>query len=257
MASTRYRTILPAMALQRLGCEITKDADTLVFSKDKVSEEVLRLYKRRVYDVCDDNFDCARRGDEYRRHVAEADAVTCNSDVMRFVIHKKCNRVATVIPDPYEHDEWAPSWGDGLLWFGHSVNVKDLVRVLPGLPPVHVITSETDKVAFTEWSPEAVDDGLRKSSMVIIPTGRGMTKSANRLIESVRAGKFVVAEPLPAYEEFAEWMWVGDLHKGVERALSHKDECLARVKACQDYIRDRYSPDRIGGMWLTLLKSLS
>lgn len=256
MASTRYRVVLPAMALTRLGVEVTKDAETLIFGKDKVDPELLSKYPKRIYDVCDDNIDCAVRGEEYRRHIANSHLVTCNSDVMRFVIHRKCNRIATVIPDPYEHDEWEPSWGENLLWFGHSVNVKDLIRVLPGLPPVTAITSGTSRLeSFVEWSPEAVDDGLRKCAVVILPTGRAITKSANRLIESVRAGKFVVAEPLPAYEEFAHLMWVGDLHKGVEWALRNKDECLKRVRACQDYIRHRYSPMRIGEMWLKAIKS--
>lgn len=257
MASTRYRVVLPAMALNNLGVEITPDCETLIFGKDKIDPQVLAKYPKRIYDVCDDNFDCALRGEEYRKHVAESQAVTCNSDAMRFVIHKKCNRIATVIPDPFEHEEWEPGWGEGLLWFGHSVNVKDLLRVLPGLPPVKAITSNTSRLdSYIEWSPQAVDEGLKSCAVVIIPTGRAVTKSANRLIESVRAGRFVVAEPLPAYEEFGEWMWVGDLREGVRWALANKDECLKRVKACQAYIREKYSPDRIGEMWLKVLKSV-
>jgi hypothetical protein len=257
LASTRYRVVIPAMALQKLGVEVCKDADVIVYAKDKVDPDILARFKATVYDVCDDNFDCAVRGEEYRRHVAKANAVTCNSDMMRFLIHKKCDRIATVIPDPYEREEWAPSWGEGLLWFGHQVNVKDLVRVMPRLTDtVTALTHDTDKVAFTEWSQPAMDEHLRSCSMVIIPTGRGAHKSANRMIESVRAGKFVVAEPLPAYEEFSRWMWVGDLAEGVKWAKQNRSECLIRVRECQRWIRERFNPQRIGRLWLKVLNSI-
>lgn len=264
MASTRYRVILPAMYLQSRGHEITKDAPILVHGKSGMDREVLDLYPKKVYDICDDNFDCPQRGPEYVRHAQEANAVTVNSDVMRFIVHKKTGRAAVMIPDPYEHEEWAPSWGDGLMWFGHWTNVKDLMR--SGLEatvltngesvPADSKTAEYLKRGFIKWSPEAMDEAFKSHALVVIPTGRSMAKSANRLIESVRAGKFVVAEPLPAYEEFARFMWVGDLKEGVKWAASHKDECLKRVKHCQDYIRERYSPERIGAMWEGVLSSI-
>ena len=90
--------------------------------------------------------------------------------------------------------------------------------------------------------------------MVIIPTGVSAAKSGNRLIEAVRAGKFVVAEPLPAYEEFAEWMWVGDLREGVEWALGNEKECLKRVRKAQKYVQKHYSMEVIGPKWLEAVK---
>lgn len=263
VASTRYRVILPAMELQKRGWEITKDAPIIVYNKGNIDPEILKLYAKSVYDICDDNIDCRERGEEYRSHLRNANAVTCNSDVMRFMVHKKVGRIATVIPDPYEHDEWEPSWGEGLLWFGHWTNLKDLART--GLKataisnwatlPQRAEANHLD-VPRVEWSPAAVDDALKTHAVVVIPTGRAIAKSANRLIESVRAGKFVVCEPLPAYEEFAEWMWVGDAKLGVEWAMAHKSECLERVMACQDYIRHKYSPKRIGDLWETVLDSI-
>lgn len=265
MASTRYRVVIPAMYLQARGHEITKDAPVLVHSKSGVDPEVLALYQKRVYDICDDNFDCPKRGPEYVRHAREANAVTVNSDVMRFIAHKKTGRAATVIPDPYEHPEWSPSWGEGLLWFGHWTNVKDLAR--SGLEATILTNPESvpkdsdtlkylDRVGCKTWTPEGMDEAFQSHALVVIPTGRSMAKSANRLIESVRAGKFVVAEPLPAYEEFSGLMWVGGLKEGVSWALSHKDECLKRVKACQALIRHKYSPERIGAMWERVLSSI-
>lgn len=265
LASTRYRVVIPAMYLQSQGHEITKDAPLLVFSKSNVGRDVLDLYPKKVYDICDDNFDCPKRGPEYRGYAKESNAVTVNSDVMRFIVHKQTGRSATVIPDPYEREEWAPSWGEGLLWFGHWTNVKDLRR--SGLkatiltnPDAIPADSDTrkylDEVGCVTWSPEAMDAALKAHALVVIPTGRSMAKSANRLIESVRAGKFVVCEPLPAYEEFSEFMWVGDIREGVEWALRNPQECQDRVRYCQNYIRERFSPETIGRKWLALLSSI-
>jgi len=264
VASTRYRIVIPAMQLQRLGHEITKDAPIIVFNKSGVSQEVLDLYEKKIYDVCDDNFDCPMRGPEYRRYIEEANAVTVNSECMRFIVHQKTGRVATVIPDPYEHPEWEPSWGEGLLWFGHWTNLKDLDRTglkatvltdARNVPPGH--TAEIlARTPHELWTHEAMDKALKSHAIVVIPTGRAIAKSANRLIESVMAGKFVVAEPLPAYEEFSGLMWVGDMKAGVEWAQGHRDECLERVKACQAYIKKKFSPERIGLMWERLLSSI-
>lgn len=263
VASTRYRIIIPAYQLQRMGHEITKDAPILVFNKGSIDPEVLKLYSKTVYDVCDDNFDCEQRGREYLEHTKRANAVTVNSECMRFIVHQKTGRSAVVIPDPYEHEEWAPSWGEGRLWFGHWTNLKDLDRcgvsasvLTAGAPEGSRASAILSRMPHEAWSPEAMDRAFRTHAIVVIPTGRAIAKSANRLIESVRAGKFVVAEPLPAYEEFSRWMWVGDMKEGVAWAESHKDECLERVKACQLYIREKYSPERIGVMWERVLSSI-
>lgn len=265
MASTRYRIVIPAMYLQSMGHEVTKDAPIIVFNKGGVDREVLDKYPKKVYDICDDNFSCPNRGPEYRSHAAEANAVTVNSDVMRFIVHKQTGRIATVIPDPYEREEWEPSWGEGLLWFGHWTNVKDLARsgvdatliTNPGAVPENSQTLEYLRGRkCIPWSVEAMDSAFKSHAIVVIPTGRSMAKSANRLIESVRAGKFVVCEPLPAYEEFSEFMWVGDIREGVEWALRNRRECLDRVRYCQNYIREKFSPETIGRKWLKLLSSI-
>ena len=263
VASTRYRIVIPAMELTKLGHEVTKEASILVYNKGSIDPAVLDLYPKKVYDICDDNIDCPERGAEYRLHLKIADAVTCNSDAMRFIVHQKTNRVATVIPDPYEHAEWAPSWGEGLMWFGHWTNLKDLDRsgvratvLTSGCPKGSRAYEILSRLPAIEWSPDAVDAAFKSHALVVIPTGRAIAKSANRLIESVRAGKFVVCEPLPAYEEFAEFMWVGDIREGVEWALQNRRECLDRVRYCQNYIREKFSPETIGRKWERVLSSI-
>jgi len=75
-------------------------------------------------------------------------------------------------------------------------------------------------------------------------------KSPNRFTESVWAGRFVVANSLPAYESLAGAGWVGeDLTDGVRWMLAGPQEALARIRAGQAQIEREYSPDAIAERW--------
>ena len=265
IASTRYRAIAPAKYLREHGVTLCgDDGDLVIVGKHGFDPEVVSNFKAVIYDVCDDWFRDAKDGPFYRDMCKNATEVTCNSDVMRFRIFQETGRVATVIPDAFEHEEWEPSWGAGLLWFGNSINLPDFASAVEKLKGLNVplgciskredYLSEDIKKLIIPWSPTAVDKGLKSCAIVIIPTGMSAAKSANRLIESVRAGKFVVCEPLPAYEEFSDWLWVGDLREGVEWAMQNEGECLKRVKDCQRYIKKNYSLEKVGKKWLEVVK---
>jgi hypothetical protein len=265
IASTRYRAMAPAKYLRSHGIDLCgDDGDLLIVGKHGWDKSLVDRYKAFIFDVCDDWFADKELGPFYREMVRRAAVVTCNSDVMRFRIHQETGRAATVIPDAFEREEWAPSWGEGLLWFGNPLNLPDFFRAvqkLEGLDlPLGCISRHEDYMSeelrqlIIPWSPTAMDKGFKSAAVVILPTGASPAKSANRLIESVRAGKFVVAEPLPAYEEFADFMWVGDIRQGVEWAVANKAECFKRVKRAQKYIAKHYSIDVIGEKWLAAVK---
>ena len=96
-----------------------------------------------------------------------------------------------------------------------------------------------------------MDAAFERAGLVIIPTGKSMAKSGNRAIESLRRGLFVVAGYLPAYADLG--IYIGDISDGVKWALSHQDEVIYRIKSAQDYIRNEYSPERIGQLWIKAL----
>lgn len=253
LASARYRGAIPTRELAKLGVRITPDADTLVCSKHGWDPAILEGYRHVIYDVCDDHFEDTH-ADFYRRMIRRADLVTCNSQAMLSRIREATGVEARVIPDPYELDERPPSWGEGLTWFGHESNLVDLAREAPRLKGFDIrAVSSPVMPGIIPWSREAVTDALDRCAVTIIPTGKNPYKSANRLVEASRRGKFVVANPLPAYEEFAGFMWIGDIREGVEWAHANRVECLERVARCQQYVRTRYSPQRIGGLWLEAL----
>jgi hypothetical protein len=246
LASSRYRAIIPAQELRRLGVE--EGSDWLVIGKHGWDwQEATSGYTKVCFDVCDDHFDHIH---SYYENCKRADLVTCNSLEMVRVIKEKTGVEAVFIPDPYEQPEKKPRIHDRILWFGHASNIGDLVPWCD-LPNLEVV-SNIDGV--TQWSPENMDAAFERAGLVIIPTGKSMAKSGNRSIESIRRGLFVIAGYLPAYSDLG--IYVGNIGDGVKWALDHQDEVIGRIKRSQEYIRGEYSPEKVGKQWLKALESI-
>lgn len=255
LASARYRQLIPIRELLKLGVEVTQDAETIVCSKHGWDEHLIDSYKRIVYDVCDDHMFPEKKWCEfYRKMIRRADVVTCNSPAMQFRIFQETGKSAVIIPDPYETEEQEPSWGEGLLWFGHDLNLPDLRRQEASLKGYLLqVVSKPIHPFITPWSPEVQAGALKKCAVVILPTGLSPCKSANRAVEALRAGKFVVANPLPAYDELKDFIWIGDLRKGCDWAHQNHVEALRMVREGQAYIRTKFSPERVGSLWKAVL----
>jgi hypothetical protein len=102
----------------------------------------------------------------------------------------------------------------------------------------------------TQWTPENFKKAISVPCVVIIPTGKSYAKSENRMVESIRNGRYVCAEYLPSYEKFSEFFALGDIPSHVEAALSNPKQAIDKIRAAQDFIRDRYSPSAIANQWL-------
>jgi hypothetical protein len=83
---------------------------------------------------------------------------------------------------------------------------------------------------------------------------RKVVKSPNRFTESVWAGRFVIAHPLPAYEELADFGWVGeDLLEGLQWYARNPGEAAARVRAGQHLVAERFTPQAVAKVWKAVL----
>ena len=244
VASSRLRAGIPQKELARHGVGLGRDI--LVYGKHVLPRGIVEQYKKSVYDICDDHFHTDHEK-YYREHAAFADLITVNSEEMARIVKEETWRNPVVIPDPYESEEQEAGYGKGVLWFGHQSNLKTV-------EPYYDIV--TNILTAQDWSREAQLKAIHECGIVVIPTSDKKGKSANRLIEAVRNGRFVVAGELPAHEEFKQFMWIGDIREGISWAASHKSECISRVKDCQDYIRDRFSPETIGQMWYATIKEV-
>lgn len=168
-----------------------------------------------------------------------------------------------------------------LLWFGHGSNLESVIKLLPQLNrlrdrftvELHLVTaadtgaealcerfnqdySPACKVRFSPWSVETTWRALEECDVVIIPSRLDdpakVVKSPNRMIESIWAGRFVCANPVPSYQEFEEFAWVGqDVVGGVEWAVTHSHEVMQKLDAGQRYIARHYAPETLARQWET------
>jgi hypothetical protein len=175
-------------------------------------------------------------------------------------------------------------WRVSLLWFGHPSGLAALVACLPDLVkatrefPLHLhclsapgfgvealvqspLGGGALTVSFEPWSMQATWAALRTCDVVLLPADasseKSRVKSANRLIEALRAGRFAVAQPLPAYLELKDFAHVGpSLGEGIVWGLRHPMQALRRVQCGQQSIAERFSPDAVARQWLNSLQSV-
>lgn len=254
MASYRYRAEIPA---KQIGATINGgEAEIAVFSKPmagdmELAESVKSQGCKIVVDICDDHLS----GPLYQAMLKLADLVTCGTEEMRRRIG-----LGVVIPDPYEEEETAPHTnGNKALWFGHMTNLNDLQAWQPYLSGIDVtVMTGPKKIQGCElWSLEAQKKALRAHNIVLLPTRKGAEyKTPNRLLNALRSGCFPVCSHHPSYEEFRQFCWLGDPHTAIKWLSEFRTITDELVLEGQEYIRDKYSPERIGRLWQDALASI-
>jgi hypothetical protein len=202
-----------------------------------------------VYDVVNDHF-VARPS--YAQMCLLADVVTCGSEVMREIVQLKTGRDAVVIDDPYETEEQEPAClGNGLLWFGHSANLASL-RPYADLPELVVCSNG----GHVEWSLDAEALCLRRCAAVLL-TGGNPGASSNRVVKSLRAGRFVIApNPCESWRQFEPYIWTGSAKEGIAWALNNREEACQKVVAGQKYTQEKFHPTKIAGQWTVVFDSI-
>jgi hypothetical protein len=237
-----------------------------------------------VVDICDDYFG---PGEElaayYSKLTGKADLVTVSTPRLATSIQETARAGACVICDPYEGPRGTVRFAPELprleaLWFGTPLNLASLLRELPALAHrlgnlqlhLQVLTRECPglveafrqmnsrngtklRLEFREWSLDRNWSALESCDLVVITVDQQpffLAKGSNRLVEALRAGRFAVVQPLPAYQEFSDWAWVGpDIGAALEWAATHPGEVLKKIAAGQAYIEQTYSPAVISVQW--------
>jgi hypothetical protein len=244
MASWRYRAAIPA---RELGAGLNDfGADVLVVAKPNqaiVAEAALARQRGAaiVADFCDDHFARFSFYDEVARLAHEVTAPTA----------ELARRIgATIIADPFEFPEAAPHCnGRRVLWFGHAVNYASLERVLPTLSAETDLRVVSNVPGTIPWSTETMYAEFALADIVILPASAAY-KSANRAVEAIRQGCFVVAEPHPSLHDLS--VWVGELCAGIDWAATHPREANAMTAAAQAQVRATYAPDVVARKWMSV-----
>lgn len=285
----RYDAEMPIDVLdQHLACDVLVVSKVLTRGKYEIVARAQTLGTRVVFDLCDDHFHTPQLEVTYRRLAAAADRLVASTPEMAAVIERETGRNAVVVSDPYEGPAGEPSFSPAhqrlrLLWFGHPTNFDTLTAIIPGLQQLsremplglEVISDPAGTrveealrsldggeqshftTRFTRWSAEATWQGLAACDLVLLPSldgSRKQVKSPNRLVESLRAGRFVVGYPLPSYRPFSGYTWLGaDVCAGVRWAVANRAEAEKRLLAGQRYVDAHYSPASIARLWDAVL----
>jgi hypothetical protein len=159
----------------------------------------------------------------------------------------------------------------------HLVVVTRMVRAVIQWGQLHrPKLAPTIDLDMREWSLPTTAQALQACDVVLLPINQEaprflseglvainretpyyLSKGPNRMVEALWAGRFVVAHPLPAYEEFREWAWIGeDLAEGLAWAIAHPDEVMKRIAAAQAHIARRYAPSVVACEWGDLLSQV-
>ncbi|PPD13253.1 tetratricopeptide repeat protein [Methylophilus sp.] len=266
------------------------EGDTVIISKVftehaiKLAEDAKNRGAQVIVDFCDNHLSHPTRGQLQRALLHIADKVVCATDMLHQALAGVGRGADAVIADPINTEkrkaQFAPASTIKLLWFGHQVNLDTLIKFLPDLAEfakhqpltLNVLTTLESgleslskwipshlEVSYTPWSVEATSTALEVCDLVVIPTlehHAKSAKSANRLLESMQAGRMVVAGKLPAYLPFADSAWVGeDLIKGIEWCLSHPGEVIQRIQQGQKDIASYFSPAAIGQLWQRVISN--
>jgi glycosyltransferase involved in cell wall biosynthesis len=244
---------------------------------------------RVIVDLCDNVFAPPEDGlkDIYRAILPHADAVVASSDRLKQALSGNLphGKPVFVIADAVEGERLRPTFNPTsgsvrLLWFGYPNNLPLLRHELEHLSlltsgrrvELAIVTAWPNAAVSArfpddfqgihmrrvEWSPQAMDEELRACDIVIIPSDDSparLTKSANRVITGLWAGKYVVAWPLPSYEAFSGFAAIGrDFVAGIQQAIANPDRVRDRIGHGQDYIAQYYSPDIIAKAWMDVFK---
>jgi len=247
------------------------------------NRDLVRVLKaagvRIVLDLSDNHLTRGEFRPYYAEMAALSDLITVASPRLGEIAAQATGRPVTVIEDAFEGPAGAPAFDPGhrpirLLWFGAGTSAHtlapwaDTIVAQPDLH-LHLVTApevialverkgvSLANARFTPWSLDTTWAALAACDLVILPTlatDKQVAKGHNRLVESLRAGRFAICGPLPAYEELADFAWVGtDLMAGIRWALDHPEEVRRRIAAGQALIADRFSPATIGGKWAQAL----
>ena len=244
-----------------------------------------------VIDICDYPFAKSPQVQTfYSRVLNICDAVVVNSERMGELMAPHVLQPPVVIDDAIlgtaRNPEFAPAGRLRLLWFGHRINLQyldawleSLVRFAREMPCRLTVMTEGGvgveqamqqvearfgpavEARFVQWSLEAMAGAMRRTDLVLIPSDPSDSLkagvSANRIAETLSAGRLAIASPMPSYQAFADSAWLGqDVVAGIRWALANRIEVRARIRRGQELLAQRYAADRVGARWLELFEKL-
>jgi glycosyltransferase involved in cell wall biosynthesis len=155
-----------------------------------------------------------------------------------------------------------------LAWMGHRANWETLAplrALLAELDGFHLVTVANHPEADVAWSPQAVRRVVASCDIGVVttrPPPVSTVKSSNRIVQFMAAGKPVVADRIPSYEEVVRQGETGFLCDSPDdwRAalLELRDSATRRTiaTAAWDTVDPDYRVETIARRWLEVFRTL-
>ncbi len=270
------------------------DKDTVVvFLKFSLPEEINHAKNqgaKTIYDLCDNKFN---EKPEYIPCCLAADAITVNSLEMGASVKTVTDKPSTVIFDPFERPildpKFSPEKDIKLLWFGSMASLKffPMVEIWQRLEKeiknyhFTMVTAKAERItqkfkdraargavtgvnfnrlSIVDWNWDLQGQKLHECDAVLMPVStehyRTETKSANRVIDSLVSGKWVITSPLPSYVEFDSFTWQKDPIEGIKWALNNQEAVIEKITQGQQYSIENYNVDLAAKKWLEVFRGL-
>jgi hypothetical protein len=120
-----------------------------------------------------------------------------------------------------------------------------------------VTDGKNDK--FIKYSIGNMKKTFELCDVVIIPQDtnnpRRISKTHNRIVDSFRAGKFVIASPVDSYLDFKEWAFIGNMKSGLDWLKHQSSEAIEeRISKAQEFINRTFDPKITAKQWETTLQ---
>ena len=248
--------------------------DIVIFTKDTDPGQMLKLKQQGYlvgFDICDNKFDEDK--ENYDIYCREADFITCNTEFQQKELSAKKGRDSYVYIDPIErpiepHTRTSCEPVE-LIWYGGSASLKyvGFGEILPYLNTsginyrLTILTNdamskvghlcELGNVIVHDWTYELQEAKVRESDIVFIPmtvgkahmARRTMTKSPNRVLDGMAMGKWVVASPVPSYQQVSKFCWLDDYLEGIRFYLEEPDTVAEKIYKGQEWIKQNHTKE--------------
>lgn len=275
-ASYRYRVQTPVLYLKRKGMKTAVDRkakpsdNVLVFSKHWMySDWQYAMFcqargQKIIFDMCDDHFG-DKVGGHYLRMTSLADVITCNSKEMAKSIRRNTGKDAVVIDDPVLSKAAARPKSDNpsMLWYGMAMNVDGLYEAYPEgcevpLEVIYPCRMEPPEkltkpwVKYTQWEgPQTVEQAAARNEIAFLPYRQGKAaKSANRVLEAINMGLYVMTDPLPA----CKGLPVHYINDGLDKGIQEYKELTAQSLEERKEALAPYTPEVVSDAWAEAIR---
>jgi hypothetical protein len=176
------------------------------------------------------------------------------------------------------------AWPLRVVWYGNAgaenppFGLIDLPRALPHLEalntqtPVELtIISNSEElfrkylgkvsfpVRYYEWSHDTFPRIFRRQDLCIIPVASNpftVCKTNNRLVLSLLMGVPVVADEIPSYGEFRDFVLFSDWQNSLRAYAADQELRRQHVLRGQRYIRAKYNKGRVVSQWSALFERM-